>query len=181
MIVSDLTGRVFGELRVLYRVSNNKDGSARWLCECSCGIKKSIRAQCLVRGDTRSCTCLQRRLLREKTLKPKGHAGFIQALCTYRSNASRLHRSWELSDDQVRTLFEQNCSYCGSVPMNSRGDSEHSNYKYTGIDRVDSDKGYTIDNVVSCCKRCNRAKDERSLDEFIAWIKSVYDYMELSQ
>jgi hypothetical protein len=45
---------------------------------------------------------------------------------------------------------------------------------YNGIDRVDSTKGYFNENVVSCCKVCNRAKSNLSLDEFKEWISKVY-------
>ena len=45
-----------------------------------------------------------------------------------------------------------------------------------GIDRVDSSKGYVEDNVVSCCKYCNTAKNTMSRDEFFKWIKRVYEY-----
>ena len=57
------------------------------------------------------------------------------------------------------------CSNCGS------GD-----FVYNGLDRVDNEKGYTIDNVVPCCKHCNYAKRNRSVEEFIDWIAQVYEY-----
>ena len=53
-------------------------------------------------------------------------------------------------------------------------------YKYTisvnGIDRLDSSKGYTIDNCVSCCSVCNTAKLEMDVDDFKEWVVRVYDY-----
>jgi hypothetical protein len=46
--------------------------------------------------------------------------------------------------------------------------------KCSGIDRVDSNKGYTIDNCVPCCKTCNLAKAELSQRDFLDWVRKVY-------
>lgn len=60
----DLSGKVFGYLKVLKRVDDriSKSGQkkARWLCECLlCGACKEIDAQNLKRGTTISCGCYQ--------------------------------------------------------------------------------------------------------------------------
>ena len=74
-------------------------------------------------------------------------------------------------------LFKKNCYYCGSEPDNcyyyKNKYNEHK-FLYNGLDRIDSSKGYTIDNVVSCCKRCNIAKSDMEYDEFKNFIKKVY-------
>ena len=49
--------------------------------------------------------------------------------------------------------------------------------KSNGLDRVDNNKGYTIDNVVPCCKRCNYAKNNQTPREFKEWVKKVYNKM----
>ncbi len=54
----DLTGKRFGKLLVLHRDPANEH---RWICECNCGNRKSIRGTSLSRdGGTRSCGCDQR-------------------------------------------------------------------------------------------------------------------------
>ena len=47
-------------------------------------------------------------------------------------------------------------------------------YFYNGIDRVDNSKGYTMDNVVSCCRICNVAKQKMTLQEYKDWVEKVY-------
>jgi hypothetical protein len=44
-------------------------------------------------------------------------------------------------------------------------------YLYSGLDRVDSSKDHTIDNVVPCCIQCNKAKNNNAMDVFL---KKVY-------
>jgi hypothetical protein len=45
------------------------------------------------------------------------------------------------------------------------------------IDRVDSDKGYTKNNVVLCCSLVNFMKLDTKLDEFKKWIKDINNNM----
>lgn len=52
----DLTGVVFGRLRVLHRTSGDRN---RWKCLCQCGNYKAISQIDLRRGETKSCGCLR--------------------------------------------------------------------------------------------------------------------------
>lgn len=82
-----------------------------------------------------------------------------------------------LSHDDVFKLVTSNCHYCGSEPLNKyvhRGFIFMSN----GIDRVDSSIGYIKENCVTCCKHCNWAKREQSLDEFLGWVEKISQYQE---
>lgn len=38
---------------------------------------------------------------------------------------------------------------------------------------MDSSKGHTLDNVVPCCKHCNYAKRERSVEQFTEWVMKI--------
>jgi len=58
MRLRDLTGQVFGRLRVLDRGANSKAGKTRWLCECECGAQNIVHAVALVMNHTKSCGCL---------------------------------------------------------------------------------------------------------------------------
>lgn len=58
----DLTGRLFGRLRVVTRAERNTStGGARWLCQCKCGAWAIVAGRHLLRKGrpTRSCGCLQ--------------------------------------------------------------------------------------------------------------------------
>ena len=57
--VKELSGSVFGDLRVLYRVGSNKDNRALWLCECSCKTLHKVPTKSLTSGNTTSCGCKQ--------------------------------------------------------------------------------------------------------------------------
>lgn len=57
----DLTGKQFGRLVVVERVSNDKHGNLYWLCRCSCGNENGIvvRGSSLKISHTNSCGCLK--------------------------------------------------------------------------------------------------------------------------
>ena len=44
------------------------------------------------------------------------------------------------------------------------------------LDRIDSNKGYTKDNVHLICSAVNFMKSNLSLDEFIMYCQSIIDY-----
>lgn len=52
---------------------------------------------------------------------------------------------FDLTPELIEELLHQPCYYCNS-------------YDIPQIDRIDSTKGYTKDNVVPACKRCNTVK-----------------------
>lgn len=51
----DLSGKVFGRL-----TATSYEGQQRWLCRCECGQFKSVKANKLTTGNTKSCGCLRR-------------------------------------------------------------------------------------------------------------------------
>lgn len=65
------------------------------------------------------------------------------------------------------------CHYCGDLPSDGHGSA------YTGVDRIDSSKGYFLDNVVPCCEVCNKMKLNYTPLEWLAKIKKIYEHMNL--
>jgi hypothetical protein len=97
-----------------------------------------------------------------------GCRGYLEAntIDDIRYKAKQRGKTWNLSPEVAFKLITSECLYCGYVPSwpTSR----------VGIDRVDNSIGYTEDNCVSCCFTCNSAKGEKSVEEFIAWIKLIH-------
>lgn len=67
----------------------------------------------------------------------------------------------QLTDNEISSLLNSNCYYCGKE-------------KADGIDRIDSNKDYTINNIVPCCKVCNMMKNKFSLDTFLEQVNKIY-------
>lgn len=96
----------------------------------------------------------------------------------YKGNAKKKGYSFKLTEKQFSEITKQDCFYCGAKPSNVTGRKRKSgNYIYNGLDRVDNTKGYTIDNVVPCCRFCNNAKSNHTLQEFKEWSERLYKKM----
>jgi hypothetical protein len=69
---------------------------------------------------------------------------------------------------QIKLSLE--CEYCGFVP--------HDDESLNGLDRVNSDLGYTSINTVPCCASCNAMKGPLDTDVFITNVRNVYSFAE---
>jgi len=79
------------------------------------------------------------------------HSKFLD----YKRKSRRKNLMFEFTEEQFMTFWQKPCYYCGS-PIQT-----------IGLDRVDSSKGYMIDNVVPCCMVCNWMKNSLPLDIFM--------------
>jgi len=170
----DLTGKRFGRLIVIERSGSDKRGNSMWLCKCDCGTEKVIRGEKLNSGQTKSCGCLMRELIGRKL--PFGIANMRAKIRAYKKRAKARGLKYNLTEEQFAEITQKNCYYCGAKPNNISKDSKsYGEYIYNGIDRIDSNKGYTIDNVVPCCKICNIAKGVLTMQEFREWVIRIYN------
>lgn len=108
---------------------------------------------------------------------PYGLANFNRLYGQYRKRARAHNFEFSLTKEEFRNLNQKECFYCGKKPSQvfynkgSNGD-----YVYNGIDRVDSKKGYVLDNCVPCCSKCNYGKLYQSKQEFLDWVLKVYNH-----
>lgn len=143
------------------------------MCQCDCGNIHNVVAHHLRSGSTKSCGCLHFDI----TAKPKGEAAFNSLYARYRSSAKRHNHIFSLNKIEFKQLISGNCYYCGTRPTQIKNNcGGNGSYIYNGVDRVDNTKDYIITNCVSCCKRCNRAKDVMSQQEFLNWVERVHDH-----
>ena len=94
--LNDLTGERFGNLSVIRRADNAKDGSVRWECVCDCGNELVVSGRNLKSGHTRSCTqCGRKRIAESAAVDLTGEKFWMLTairMCDGRNNGSRL---WE--------------------------------------------------------------------------------------
>lgn len=117
--VNDLTGMVFGRLKVIERNGSNKRGRAMWLCECICKNKTKVTVvgNNLLTGNSISCGCYHdeelSKMHNDKNFTEKRVAGLKNALVTHGMSTTNFYRLW-------KGILER-CSY-----------KKHTNYKYYG-------------------------------------------------
>jgi len=88
----------------------------------------------------------------------------------------KLRDEIEVAED-VAELIAGTCHFCGSAPSNTKITKNcREGFRYNGIDRTDSLRGYDRDNVVTACDFCNRAKGNKANEEFLAWVKRINEH-----
>ena len=124
-------------------------------------------------GHTKSCGCLWE----ERNAKPYGIARFDGLFNNYKRHARERKFKFALTKEQFRKITQKNCFYCGRKPGQGkyRGNRSHGDYIHNGIDRVNNNVGYILNNCVPCCKICNVAKKDLSLPDFKNWVVNIYD------
>lgn len=75
----------------------------------------------------------------------------------YKWEAMNRGLNFDIDEATGIRLLQTTCTYCTqSNPSRNHG----------GLDRVNNDRGYSIDNVVPCCKICNRMKNCQDVNTF---------------
>lgn len=174
--MKDISGLRFNMLEAISPTNERRGNNVIWLCKCDCGKDVYVRQGDFIRGNHQSCGCSKNTFISEKRTLSPGEAAFNYVYCRYKTMAKRRLLCFDLTKEEFMTLTSNNCYYCNREPSQIthykvRGSGE---YIYNGVDRIDSNIGYTIDNCVPCCKYCNFAKNEMTFEEFKSWISKIY-------
>ena len=86
------------------------------------------------------------------------------------------------SKKEFRNFILQNCYYCGCNPETvHRCERTNGDFIHNGIDRMNNNIGYIIDNCVTCCSHCNKAKLNRDKEEYEKWVLKSAKYIKNRQ
>ena len=96
----------------------------------------------------------------------------------YKHSAKQRRYTFELDYDDFIVFVNGKCHYCGREPFTKREITKvkrsvwhnDENILINGTDRINSNLGSFKDNCVPCCKICNFAKSDMSLNE---WKKMI--------
>lgn len=187
--IKDITSQVFGKLTVIGPGELKKSGKFKlqhWMVRCECGTSKSVSGAKLRNGHTTSCGCLMREvaanLLRGKS--------YTKKYSPIEASAVRILRDVygnELTFEEFYKLSQQNCHYCNALPSNSFNSAKYNKksapqtvknatFVYNGLDRIDSTKTHTVDNVVPACWICNRAKGNLSYNDYVKHLDDLVKF-----
>lgn len=183
----DLTGQVFGYLTVVKETKERIRGAKIWLCKCKCGKEKKVKTDYLQQKWTRSCGCLKKEKAKEKlpfAIKnnPKLNqdisiSKFNTLLRSYSYGAKKRNYNFCLTKQEVLNFVTQPCHYCGYLPDIEKNDNSaiYGDF-FNGIDRKNSNKGYSVENCVPCCSTCNTAKNKMGYTDFNNYIDRLIEW-----
>jgi hypothetical protein len=84
----------------------------------------------------------------------------------YTRSARDKNLTFELSFDDYKTIVGQSCCYCGIIQ----------DHGFNGIDRINQQNGYVVDNCVSCCQMCNYIKNTVTATVFVKRAEHIAVY-----
>ena len=164
------------KLLLLKKLKNNK---SEYKCECGNICVKNTSD--VKRLKTKSCGCLhkkktiERNKLIKRSYKDLTLSSFNAIYATYRHDAQKCNRVFELNKEDFRALITKNCFYCNKEPSNVKQQTDSkAPFIYNGIDRKDNKIGYVLNNCVTCCKDCNFFKSTRNYADFLNKIYTIY-------
>ena len=173
MSVINEIGNRYGKLTVLGRSSKRGKGQAHWVCKCDCGSFSIVWGANLRTGSTIACGCM----IGKNHGLMHGEASFNALYTRYKVNAARRELVFEITKEEFKNITKKECIYCGIEPLQEIiGNKCNGEYIYNGVDRVNNDKGYTLDNIVPCCKHCNRAKRMMSSKDFLSLVERISEH-----
>lgn len=186
----NLVGEKYNRLLVIKEVKKTYGKSRSfWLCECDCGKLSIVVVDKLRSGSTKSCGCLN--LENRLCLAKRMNAASIKY--SPRESTARKVAKSRYADMPFQDFYEMsqlNCYYCNKEPSNKQNVAtskssekfcKEATFIYNGLDRVDNNLGHSKENCVPCCKICNYAKRERSVEDFKSWVLKTYRYYVLNE
>ncbi len=172
--VLNLENDTFKVLSIDEEETKKNPRHTKYFVQCKkCGEIFSRRAS-VIRKSLESIQCSNCRKLRHN--KPLNVIKYKE-YCYYRSGAKARNLEWDLNEEQFANLINKNCFYCGEQPSKRQTISYKDKYELVnGIDRLDSSKGYTINNCVPCCSKCNIMKSNFKKEDFLQHISKIYNF-----
>ena len=150
MKLTSLRGRTFGYWEVLQKSErSSKSHHPYWTCVCLCGVEKDVEGGSLVRGTSLSCGC-------KFGLRPYES---VYNMLVSKNNGRGKPLLVEFSYSVFLLAFVPitSCHYCDDRIVWTAKNTVTGKQRYN-LDRKDPKVGYTLENCVVCCPRCNRAK-----------------------
>lgn len=170
---------VINRLTIIELSHVDSRGRKFYLVQCVCGKTKILNGGLIKSGNTKSCGCLSKEI-RKATRKPDNYGEITAVILGYKRHAKDRGFEWQLTREEVDSIIRKPCHYCGEPASNlKKTKNSIDGLRYNGIDRIDSSKDYTLDNIVPCCKFCNLAKRDMSHIDFLNKIKQIYEWSNL--
>lgn len=176
----NLINEVFNKLTVL-EVFYEKTGTKKRKMakfSCSCGGHKICRLDSVINGRIKSCGCMSKRRECMDGSNNPAFKGVKEVpncwIMNYKHGAKRRNIKWDITIEQVYELLKKQefkCAltdellYFGRIRVYLETNAS--------IDRIDSNKGYEINNIQIVTKNINIMKQTVSQDEFIRCCKLV--------
>lgn len=175
----DLTGYEWNNMKVLNLDISAKKKERYWNIECHCGNIFRLNTYEIFKSNQKSCGCIFKskdyKLSHPNRKGYKDISGIIWS--KIKRDAKTRGIQFDLNIEDLWGLLEsqnRKCKLSGiSIGFGLEDGVNAKKNTTASLDRIDSKKGYTIDNVQWVHKRINMMKQSLSDDDFIFFCKAV--------
>lgn len=146
--VKNIIGQRFNRLVVIEYAGLSNQNQAKWLCRCDCNNEVSVEAGSLKTGNTQSCGCLNRELIRSR--KSRLTHGMRNSL-EYSTWCSIKRRCYNPNQENYERYGGKGIRMCARWLNSFENFYEDMGPKPTHnhtIERKDSSKDYSPDNCI---------------------------------
>lgn len=175
----DLTGQRFGYITVIsfskVVKKSDKAYNVYWNCKDDFGFTKEIASKHLVSGQIISCGGLKKSRIRSKNPRWTGIEDISGAFFyQIRRGAEVRNLTFEISLEDVWKLYLDQDKKCAlsktPISFNCRDRKRDGT---ASLDRIDSSKGYVVDNIQWVHKNVNKMKQNLDESIFIEYCKLI--------
>lgn len=183
--VKDLSKLKFGKLTVLNKhLNHHQNSKTKWKCLCDCGKESIVTYAHLINNETLACKICRTKNKKFPTKGKNNHkwTGYEEIngayWCSIKTGASQRNIEFFITIEDIWNQFiKQNrrCNLSGRIlqfSKNSRTQKDGT----ASLDRIDSKKGYTIDNIQWIHKDINKMKMNFEEKYFINTCKEITEY-----
>lgn len=140
-----------------------------------CNSKVIIPARYAQEGKIKSCGCSKIKLTFEQNKNQDiSNPAFNKLYQTYIKKAQERKLSFDIPKHIFYNLTQAKCHYCGKLPYQVIK-SRSREFIFNGLDRTDNNKGYELNNVTSCCGKCNMMKWNLKEEDFLNQVVNIYN------
>lgn len=163
----DMKGMKFGRLTVIEIAGRDASNNITWRCLCDCGNEKVVPGIYLRVGDTKSCGCLHKEIVKRR-------------MSTHGKSKTRLYKVWAGIKSRCNNALTDNYKYYGEKGISicdewansfelfsewsyANGYNESAPSQNCTIDRIDNTLPYSPDNCrwVDHIVQCNNQSSNR--------------------
>jgi hypothetical protein len=177
----DIIGKKFGKWTVLSRTTHElPSGKPVFMatCRCECGTVRDVVVAHLVRGNSRSCGCEKSHYLKLRgtgNAKFNGYKDISGTIWNHiRKGAAIRKIEFTVSIENAWQLYETQERKCALTRLPIKFDRFCAE-STASLDRIDSSKDYTLDNVWWVHKDVNIMKNIYTVEYFVDLCRLVAD------
>lgn len=174
----DFTGYEWNGMTVISEDKERKTKKRRWNVKCHCGNIVSLDTSVIIKSKQKSCGCIFKTSEYRNNFPTRTGYKEISGKRWYtiKRNADIRNIKFEITIEEAWEIYLKQNKKCklSNIPIHfSMNDGDSYNDATASLDRIDSNLGYTVENIQWVHKRINMMKQNLTDEEFKYYCRMV--------